>query len=508
MSKLDILFYEPDSSKNAYQDLSKIHSAIETPTWSLLLAQSCRTKGFDVGILDSTAERLSDEKTIEKIKYLNPKILCVVVYGQNPNSGTTNMIGAERLCKKLKEDYSNSFVVLVGSHVSALPKEVLKNDFVDCVLLNEGVYALHDLANSNLSLTSLRKIKGIGYKDEDGKLILNEPQIVVPQDRMDIDLPGYAWDLLPYDKNPLDLYRAHFWHTGFSHENRTPFAAIYTTLGCRFSCDFCMINILNRVNNDEDINSSHSSVMRGWSHTLLLEEFEKLANFGVETIRISDEMFFLNKNYYEPLLNGIIDRGLKFNLWAYSRVDTVKERYLDLFKNAGINWLALGIESGNQNVRLEISKGKFKEVHIKEVVQTIQSHDINVLGNYIFGFPNEDFKEMQETLDLAIDLNTEHANFYPCQALPGSPLYTQAKIEGWKLPDSYEGYAFLSYESEPLPTRFRSASEVLEFRDNAWQKYFTNQNFLSLVEKKFGTQQKENLIEMTKISLKRKLLGH
>ena len=109
-------------------------------------------------------------------------------------------------------------------------------------------------------------------------------------------------------------------------------------------------------------------------------------------------MFFLNKNYYEPLLNGIIDRGLKFNLWAYSRVDTVKERYLDLFKNAGINWLALGIESGNQNVRLEISKGKFKEVHIKEVVQTIQSHDINVLGNYIFGFPNEDFKEMQETL--------------------------------------------------------------------------------------------------------------
>ena len=99
MSKLDILFMEPDSSKKAYQDLSKIHSAIETPTWSLLLAQSCRAKGYKVSILDPTAERLSDEKTIDKIKYLKPKILCVVVYGQNPNSGTTNMIGAERLCK-------------------------------------------------------------------------------------------------------------------------------------------------------------------------------------------------------------------------------------------------------------------------------------------------------------------------------------------------------------------------------------------------------------------------
>ena len=41
MSKLDILFMEPDSSKKAYQDLSKIHSAIETQR-ELLLAQSLR----------------------------------------------------------------------------------------------------------------------------------------------------------------------------------------------------------------------------------------------------------------------------------------------------------------------------------------------------------------------------------------------------------------------------------------------------------------------------------
>ena len=54
---------------------------------------------------------------------------------------------------------------------------------------------------------------------------------VVPQDRMDIDMPGYAWDLLPYRTRPLDLYRAHFWHAEFDHEKRTPFAAIYTSLG-------------------------------------------------------------------------------------------------------------------------------------------------------------------------------------------------------------------------------------------------------------------------------------
>ena len=41
---------------------------------------------------------------------------------------------------------------------------------------------------------------------------------IVPEDRMDIDLPGYAWDLLPYKEKPLDLYRSHFWHSEFRHD--------------------------------------------------------------------------------------------------------------------------------------------------------------------------------------------------------------------------------------------------------------------------------------------------
>ena len=67
----------------------------------------------------------------------------------------------------------------------------------------------------------------------------------------------------------------------------------------------------------------------------------------------------------------------------------------------------------------------------------------------IFGLPEDTIETMQQTLDLALELNTGMANMYPCQALPGSPLYWTAKKNGWKLPDSYAGYAFLSYESEP-----------------------------------------------------------
>lgn len=507
--QLDVLFVNPDSSDKAYQGLAKVYAAIEPPTWALLLAESCRAKGFGVEILDCGAERLTVEQSILRVKEANPRLVVFVVYGQNPNSGTTGMIGALELAQNLKRAHPNYPVCFVGSHTSALPRQVLSNHCVDIVLLNEGVYALHDLLRSDLN-EDLLKIKGIGYKQKSsGGLpmpVLNAPQIVVPQESIDTDLPGYAWDLLPYKKKPLDLYRAHFWHADFCHEKRTPFAAIYTSLGCQFACDFCMINILGRTDNGDEINASHSRGMRFWSPEWVGRELQKLAQLGVRMLRISDEMFFLNKKYYEPVLNQVIDRSLCFNMWAYARVDTVRRDKLQLFKKAGVNWLALGIEAGNQNVRQEASKGSFRETNIRDVCGVVRENDIKIISNYIFGFPEDTLETMQETLDLALELNTEMANMYPCQALPGSPLYAMAKKNGWKLPDTFEGFAFLSYESEPLPTKFLTAKQVLRFRDRAWQAYFTNPAYLGLIETRFGKKERDNMENMAKIKLNRKIL--
>jgi len=502
---MDVVFINPNSSAKAYQDLALTYSAIEPPTWALLLAQACRSNNFEVSILDCDAERLSLHDSLKRIEEVKPRLICFVVYGQNPNSGTTSMIGAATLGAYIREHAPEHPICFVGSHTSALPKDVLKYPFVDFVLLNEGVYALQNLLRTNLK-DDLHKVKGIGRK-VDGQLILNKPEQVVPQERMDEDLPGYAWDLLPYKDQPLDLYRAHFWHAEFSHDKRTPFAAIYTSLGCRFACDFCMINIINRANNADEINASHSKGMRYWSPEFILEEFEKLAELGVETIRISDEMFFLNKKYFNPLIDGLIERALNLRMWAYSRVDTVQEKFLDKFKKAGINWLALGIEAGNQTVRQEVSKGTFQDINIRDVCKKVQSHGLNVISNYIFGFPEDNQETMQETLELALELNTEMANMYPCQALPGSPMFNHALQRGWDLPYNYEGYAFLSYESLPLRTNYCTSAEVLAFRDAAWQTYFTNPAYLQLVEDNFGGQERRNVEDMASIKLKRKLLG-
>jgi radical SAM superfamily enzyme YgiQ (UPF0313 family) len=506
---MDALFVTPDSSAKAYQDLAKTFAAIEPPTWSLLLAESCRAKGFRVGILDTDAERLSLEAAVKRVQDAKPRVVVMVLYGQNPNSGTTSMIGGIELASALKAAGVSAPICFVGSHASALPKQVLAYPCVDIVLLNEGVYALQNLLRSNLG-GDLRSIKGIGYKIPNGAafdLALNPPERIVPQSHMDIDLPGYAWDLLPYRQRPLDLYRAHFWHAGFDHDNRTPFAAIYTSLGCQFACNFCMINIVNRVDNDDAANASHSRGMRFWSPEWVAREMRKLASMGVKTLRISDEMFFLNRKYYVPILDDCIQSEYGFNMWTYSRVDTVRADALEKFKRAGVNWLALGIEAGNQMVRQEVSKGSFKEVNIRDICATIRHSDINIISNYIFGFPEDNHETMQQTRDLALELNTEMANMYPCQALPGSPLYHTALENGWELPGTFEAFAFLSYESKPLRTRYLSAAEVLRFRDEAWLTYFRNPAYLSLVERRFGATERRNVEQMSEIRLKRKLLG-
>ena len=145
---INILFVEANTSI-LYQNLAIDYSAIEPPTWSLLLAESCRKKGHKVGILDCNAERLTVDESISKIEQFNAEIVCFVVYGQNPNSGTTNMAAATILAKKYKEEFPISFTMFIGSHTSAMPREVLKNSFVDFVSINEGVFTLHDLLNTN-----------------------------------------------------------------------------------------------------------------------------------------------------------------------------------------------------------------------------------------------------------------------------------------------------------------------------------------------------------------------
>jgi radical SAM superfamily enzyme YgiQ (UPF0313 family) len=299
------------------------------------------------------------------------------------------------------------------------------------------------------------------------------------------------------------------WHAEYDQTKRSPYAAIQTSLGCQFGCDFCMINILNR-NDEEEIGvAGNYSLMRYWSPEFIIKEFDKLVDLGVYTIKITDEMFLLNKKYYVPLCEMLKERGYgdKLRMWAYSRVDTVRRPdLLKLVREAGIKWLALGIESGDKAVRLEVSKGRFEDVDIEKVIQQVHDADIEVMANYIFGLPGDTKESMQKTLDLSKELCTFGWNAYAAMALPGSKLYKEAVTNGIPLPDSYEGFSFHGYETLPLPTETLSAAEVLEFRDKAFEEYHLYPPFLEKVKSKFGQVAVDNINEMLTVKLKRRII--
>ena len=480
-------------------------------TISPIEGKSLRVNNYDSVILDFDADRKTLSESVKSIVETNARLIVFVLYGQNPNSGTVNMSGAIKLANAIKASGIDTPICFAGSHMSALPLDVLeKEPSVDIVLCNEGVYTLRNLLAIDMNdLSELAKINGIGFRN-DGKSILNPPEMIVPHERMDKDMPGYAWDLLPYNKAPLDLYRSHFWHAEYDHSKRTPFAAIYTSLGCTFKCEFCMINILNRDDNDPIGDAANYAKMRFWSPEFIIKEFETLIDMGVRTLRISDEMFLLNKKYFVPLCEMLRDRGYgeKLNMWVYSRIDTVrKPEHLKLLKEAGINWLALGIESGERKIRLQASKGKFEDVDIGDVIKQIHDADIEVIANYLFGLPGDTVKTMQKTLDLSLELNTMAWNAYAVMPLPGSALYKLALEKKYDLPKTYEGYSFFSENTVPLPTESLTPAEILKFRDNAFHTYHTNENFLARVRGKYGDAQVNNLKELTKVKLKRNIIG-
>jgi radical SAM superfamily enzyme YgiQ (UPF0313 family) len=310
-------------------------------------------------------------------------------------------------------------------------------------------------------------------------------------------------------ETPLDLYRAPMWHAEYDQNKRSPYAAIQTSLGCQFGCDFCMINILNR-NDEEEIGvAGNYSNMRYWSPEFIIGEFDKLVELGVHTIKITDEMFLLNKKYYVPLCEMLRDRGYGefLRMWAYSRVDTVKNpELLKLVRSAGIKWLALGIESGDMKVRLEVYKGKFEDVKVVQVINQVHEADINIMANYIFGLPGDTQESMQKTLDLSKELCTLGWNAYASMALPGSQLYKHAVMNNLPVPNDYEGYSFHGYNTLPLSTNTLTASEMLAFRDKAFEEYHSYPPFLEKIKAKFGQVAVDNINEMLKVKLRRKII--
>ena len=254
------------------------------------------------------------------------------------------------------------------------------------------------------------------------------------------------------------------------------------------------------------LNQSTNSY-RFWSVESVMAQLDTLVRtYGVRNVKIADEMFVLHPKHVLGICEAIIARGYDLNIWAYARVDTVREEMVDKLKAAGFHWLAFGIEAASERVRTDVQKG-FGQDLIFRTIQRVHEAGINIIGNYIFGLPEDDLTTMQATLDMALELNCEFANLYSAMAYPGSALYQFAVQQGWPLPERWSGYSQHAVDTLPLPTKYLSGAEVLRFRDQAFQTYFTSPKYLEMVRRKFGEATVDHIRQMASHKLTRQSLA-
>ena len=344
-------------------------------------------------------------------------------------------------------------------------------------------------------INDVKKIPGLWYRDKDKNISFNKSAKMF--EKLDEDLPGQAWNLLDMTK-----YKAHNWHTFGRLASRENYASLQTSLGCPFKCTFCCINAPFERN-----------TIRYWSPKHIASQVRLLVEkYKIFNIKIPDEMFVLNPKQVSETCDEIINTGYgnKLNFWAYARIDTLEDnQMLKKMLKAGIRWLGLGIESSSKHVRSGVIKGRFDNLNIEAIVKKVRDMGFNVGANYIFGLPDDNLDSMKETLDLSLRINSEWSNFYSAMAYPGSQLHLMAKKNKWSLPEDkngpgWIGYSQHAYETLPLRTEHVKASEVLDFRDKAFDIYFKNTNYLSMMKKTFDAKTVDHLNEMSSYKLKRK----
>lgn len=497
MDHLDLLLVNAPSRIGIYGALSPL-AAVEPSVWAGLIARYCLVRGFAVQILDAEAEGLSIEETAARIVEMNPRLAAFCIYGHQPSASTQCMPGAIATATWLAGDVPT---IALGTHPSALPGRTLRDGPFDYVVQGEGPYTIATmLANVVIPRPgTVWSIPGLWGNALPPFGAMNNIT------GLDAELPSQAWELLD-----MKRYRAHNWHLWTGNTNGG-YASVQTSLGCQFACAFCCIQAPFGDANPR---------MRYWSPENVVGQIAELVErHGITNVKIPDEMFALNRTHVKAICRGLIERGLgdRLNMWAYARVDTVKdEEMLELLRRAGFHWLGIGVESGSKHVRDGVEKGRFGNEQIIEAIGRVRNHGICVGANYIFGLPDDTRESCAETLALACELNTEWANFYCAMAYPGSALHRQitaARAAGRPapaLPEDPGGPGWIGYsqhapESLPLSTDALTAQEVLDIRDDAFLTYFTRPAYLEILGAKIGEHAVEQVRVMTDLGRPRRL---
>lgn len=421
------------------------------PLWLIYAAAVCEKEGFEIEFLDAPAKKMSEQEGLDFIKDKGKGAKLFVINTSTPSIYSDVSFGA-----KIKDEYPDSFIVLVGTHPTAKPVETLNiNNKIDAIARKEYDYIIRNIAIALDKSKSVYDIKGLTYR-KGKEIVSNEPE--KPIENLD-EIPFAS----KFIKEHLDINDYFFPAASF------PEIQIFTGRGCPFRCNFCVYP-----------QTIHDRIYRPRSAKNVVEEFEYIAeNFPkVKEVVIEDDTFTINKARVTEICNLLIEKKLnkRFKWLCNARVNLDYET-MKLMKKAGCRLIIPGIESGNQQILNNIKKGTTLE-QIHNYVKNAKKAHLLIHACYMVGNEGETKETMQETLNLALKLNTDTAQFFPLMPYPGTEAYEKALKNG-QISGDYSNYVKEDGTHNcilNLPDL--SSKELVDFCDYARKKYYLRPRYI------------------------------
>ena len=378
------------------QEREDVLGTTKPPYTLALTASLLRDAGCDVRLIDATAERLSIEEVMARLDR-DQFVPTLILFPTTTPTLDADMAAVARIKRRY-----GAPMFCFGPHASTAPAESMERAAsVDGMFVGEPEDAMLQLA----------LLPSLDRAGEVASLTWRSPEGAVHAHRAHGSFTGFtampypAWDLLALDRYALPLVNKRY-------------VIVETSRGCPYACDFCVA----------PIHQGHK--FRERSAKALVDEIERThRELGVDFFYLWGDTVTLNVKSFAAFCDELIARKLPIQWFGNARADNLTDpAFVHRLKQSGCWMLALGIESESDEVRKDMVK-RLERQKIGAAFKNMREAGIRSFAFFIFGYPGETPATMEQTIEYAIALDPDFANFYPAVPYPGTALYDKCVRE-------------------------------------------------------------------------------
>jgi anaerobic magnesium-protoporphyrin IX monomethyl ester cyclase len=411
------------------------------PLGTLYVAAAMRQAGHDVRFYNGAF--MTHEEIVAAVTSYEPEV--VGLY-----STTFGWHRARKTAADLKRLRPQPFIVVGGPYAIAVQEKCLAEcQDLDGLITGEGEYTMVEMLERLQAGHSMAGVQGVVYRDQ-GRIIKNPPRALIT------DL-----DALPFPAREL-LGDAGRYIPPPATYKRKPVAIIMTSRGCNRKCLYCF-----------QIDRHREQGIRYRSVDNVMMEIEQVLSEGYREIKFIDDTLAADYSRAMAIASEIQRRGLDFTWFTSACVNQVDKPLLTAFKEAGCWAILFGAESGVQKDLNAIRKG-ITPAQIKKAVSTAKEVGLTVYTPFLFGIPGQTFEDGLKSIDFAIELDPDIANFHALTPFPGTDLYDNIDQYGTMSEDlddfTYQGAAFVPYTM--------SREDIARLRQLAFKRFYSRPKFL------------------------------